>query len=150
MITLVWRFDTPGGAAVGAAVVAHLVMKLVPHSIRECLVFLSSHALPNAMLSGRIVFCLQRHIVSCRPASPSLQSHRYRLCEFDYDVWDAEWSLTNNVRPRVVTHHRRNGDLLTIAQEEIILIAAFGLLWFGTFPRRSPTLFHALTVRRIR
>ena len=32
---------------------------------------------------------------------------------------------------RVVTHHRRNGDMLTHAQEETILIVAFGLLWLG-------------------
>ena len=35
---------------------------------------------------------------------------------------------------RVVTHHRRNGGILTIRQEEGVLIAAFGLLWFGASP----------------
>ncbi|KAH9077357.1 hypothetical protein EDB83DRAFT_2349659 [Lactarius deliciosus] len=31
----------------------------------------------------------------------------------------------------VVTHHRRNGQVLTQDQEEMILIGAFGLFWFG-------------------
>ncbi|KAI0750841.1 hypothetical protein C8Q80DRAFT_534359 [Daedaleopsis nitida] len=31
----------------------------------------------------------------------------------------------------VVTHHRRAGDLLTIMQEEMVLITAFGLMWFA-------------------
>ena len=48
---------------------------------------------------------------------------------------------------RVVTHHRRHGDLLTQAQEEAVLIAAFGLLWFGT-PRLPMLRGHpALTPR---
>ncbi|KAI0660947.1 hypothetical protein C8Q70DRAFT_1052769 [Cubamyces menziesii] len=31
----------------------------------------------------------------------------------------------------VVTHHRRHGELLTHAQEETVLIVAFGLMWFA-------------------
>ncbi|KAI0719518.1 hypothetical protein C8T65DRAFT_635585 [Cerioporus squamosus] len=31
----------------------------------------------------------------------------------------------------VVTHHRRNGNMLTHMQEEMVLITAFGLLWFA-------------------
>ncbi|TBU59105.1 hypothetical protein BD310DRAFT_925704 [Dichomitus squalens] len=31
----------------------------------------------------------------------------------------------------VVTHHRRDGALLTHTQEEMVLIAAFGLMWFA-------------------
>ncbi|KAH9936947.1 hypothetical protein B0H21DRAFT_57646 [Amylocystis lapponica] len=31
----------------------------------------------------------------------------------------------------VVTHHRRDGHLLTQGQEEAILIGAFGLFWFA-------------------
>ncbi|OSD04287.1 hypothetical protein PYCCODRAFT_1433673 [Trametes coccinea BRFM310] len=31
----------------------------------------------------------------------------------------------------VVTHHRRNGELLTQTQEEAVLIVAFGLMWFA-------------------
>ncbi|KAH9006994.1 hypothetical protein EDB86DRAFT_36410 [Lactarius hatsudake] len=31
----------------------------------------------------------------------------------------------------VVTHHRRNGQVLTQDQEEMILIVAFGLFWFA-------------------
>ncbi len=32
---------------------------------------------------------------------------------------------------RVVTHHRRAGNMLTHTQEEMVLITAFGLMWFG-------------------
>lgn len=32
---------------------------------------------------------------------------------------------------RVVTHHRRGGNIVSQAQEEIILIASFGLFWLG-------------------
>ncbi|KAI0677535.1 hypothetical protein C8Q78DRAFT_96070 [Trametes maxima] len=31
----------------------------------------------------------------------------------------------------IVTHHRRNGALLTQTQEEAVLITAFGLMWFA-------------------
>jgi len=31
----------------------------------------------------------------------------------------------------IVTHHRRNGQVLTQDQEEMILIGAFGLFWFA-------------------
>jgi len=31
----------------------------------------------------------------------------------------------------IVTHHRRNGQVLTQDQEELILIGAFGLFWFA-------------------
>ena len=31
----------------------------------------------------------------------------------------------------IVTHHRRNGQVLTQDQEEMILIGAVGLFWFG-------------------
>lgn len=31
----------------------------------------------------------------------------------------------------VVTHHRRDGQLLTQLQEEMILVGAFGLFWFA-------------------
>ncbi|KAI0776083.1 hypothetical protein BD413DRAFT_260098 [Trametes elegans] len=31
----------------------------------------------------------------------------------------------------VVTHHRRHGELLNQEQEEIVLIVAFGLMWFA-------------------
>ena len=33
---------------------------------------------------------------------------------------------------RVLTHHRRSGSFLSQTQEEMVLIAAFGLMWFGT------------------
>ncbi|KAI0832459.1 hypothetical protein BC628DRAFT_1346787 [Trametes gibbosa] len=31
----------------------------------------------------------------------------------------------------IVTHHRRHGELLTHTQEEVVLLVAFGLLWFA-------------------
>ena len=39
----------------------------------------------------------------------------------------------------IVTHHRRNGQVLTQDQEEMILIGAFGLFWFGksVFPKEQ-------------
>ncbi|TCD66993.1 hypothetical protein EIP91_000673 [Steccherinum ochraceum] len=49
----------------------------------------------------------------------------------------------------VVTHHRREGQVLTQTQEEMLLIGAFGLFWFGSqeetseqdtpTPRQGPT-----------
>jgi hypothetical protein len=33
--------------------------------------------------------------------------------------------------PSIVTHHRRSGQVFTQDQEEMILIGAFGLFWFG-------------------
>ncbi|KAH9853425.1 hypothetical protein C2E23DRAFT_103743 [Lenzites betulinus] len=41
---------------------------------------------------------------------------------------------------RIVTHHRRHGDLLTHTQEEAVLLVAFGLLWFGTLPHPLTTI----------
>ncbi len=34
----------------------------------------------------------------------------------------------------MLTHHRRSGSFLSQTQEEVVLIAAFGLMWFGTQP----------------
>ena len=33
--------------------------------------------------------------------------------------------------PSIVAHHRRSGQVFTQDQEEMILIGAFGLFWFG-------------------
>ncbi|TFK55719.1 hypothetical protein OE88DRAFT_653116 [Heliocybe sulcata] len=47
----------------------------------------------------------------------------------------------------VVMHHRRSGGLLTHAQEETILIGAFGLFWLGTLHSSSESQNHYESLR---
>jgi hypothetical protein len=46
--------------------------------------------------------------------------------------------------PSIVAHHRRSGQVFTQDQEEMILIGAFGLFWFG----KSQVRFYLFLILR--
>jgi len=50
-------------------------------------------------------------------------------------LWGDEWERGTDsffiFYPSIVAHHRRSGQVFTQDQEEMILIGAFGLFWFG-------------------
>ena len=55
-----------------------------------------------------------------------------------------DYSFNLSYHPSIVAHHRRNGQVFTQDQEELILIGAFGLFWFG---KSQVRLFSGNTVR---
>lgn len=55
-----------------------------------------------------------------------------------------DYSFNLSYHLSIVAHHRRNGQVFTQDQEELILIGAFGLFWFG---KSQVRLFSGNTVR---
>jgi hypothetical protein len=59
-------------------------------------------------------------------------------------VTRTDYSFNLSYLLSIVAHHRRNGQVFTQDQEELILIGAFGLFWFG---KSQVRLFSGNTVR---
>lgn len=87
--------------------------------------------------SSQMYSIISRRPLLCWPSQLSCS------CTFLQNSWTF---LVADTVDRVTMHHRQESHLLTETQEEMVLIAGFGLFWFGKTLRVVSFLAYFLTV----